>query len=69
MARNSVPFQKGLSEAAFEERCCTEEKCRAVVMASRWPHGFACPVCGGRAYSKVTTRWRFQCGAGRRQPR
>jgi ribosomal protein L37AE/L43A len=61
MARNSVQFQKGLSEAGFEERYGTEEKCRAVVMASRWPNGFECPVCGGRAYSEVKTRGLFQC--------
>ena len=67
MARNSVQFQKGLSEAAFEERYGTEEQCRAVVMASRWPNGFACPACGGRAYSEVTTRRLFQCSACRHQ--
>src|ERR1700759_5533149 len=48
MARNSVQFQKGLSEAEFEALYGTEEKCRAVVMASRWPNGFQCPACGGR---------------------
>ncbi len=67
MARNSVQLQKGFSEAAFEERYGTEEKCRAVVMASRWPDGFECPVCRGRAYSEVTTRGLFQCSACRRQ--
>src|SRR6476619_2749787 len=67
MARNRVQFQKGLSEAAFEELHGTEEKCRAVVMASRWPNGFECPACGGRAYSEVTTRRLFQCSACRRQ--
>lgn len=67
MARNSVQFQMGLSEAAFEERYGTEEKCRAVVMAARWPEGFECPVCGGRAYSEVTTRGLFQCSTCRRQ--
>ena len=67
MAQNSVQFQKGLSEAEFEERYGTEEKCRAVVMNSRWPNGFECPVCGGRAYSEVTTRRLFQCSACRRQ--
>jgi transposase-like protein len=67
MARNSVQFQKGLSEAAFEELYGTEEKCRAVVMASRWPNGFECPACGGRAYSEVTTRRLFQCSACRHQ--
>ena len=63
MARNNVQFQKGLSEAAFDELYGTEEKCRAVVMASRWPNGFECPACGGRAYSEVTTRRLFQCSA------
>ncbi len=53
MARNGVQFQKGLSEAEFEERYSTEEKCRAVVMNSRWPTGFECPACGGRAYSEL----------------
>jgi transposase-like protein len=67
MARNTVQFQKGLSEAAFEERYGTEEKCRALVMALRWPDGFECPACGGRAYSEVKTRGLFQCSACRRQ--
>jgi ribosomal protein L37AE/L43A/transposase-like protein len=67
MARNSVQFQKGLSEAGFEERYGTEEKCRTVVMASRWPDGFECPACGGRAHSEVKTRHLFQCSACRRQ--
>src|SRR5690349_19435927 len=67
MARNRVQFQKGLSEAEFEELYGTEEKCRAVVMASRWPNGFECPACGGRAYSEVTTRRLFQCSTCRLQ--
>src|SRR6476620_829938 len=67
MARHRVQFQKGLSEAAFEELYGTEEKCRAVVMASRWPNGFECPACGGRTYSEVTTRRLFQCSACRLQ--
>ena len=67
MARNRVLFQKGLSEAAFEGLYGTEEKCRAVVMASRWPTGFECPACGGRAYSEVTTRRLFQCSTCRHQ--
>ena len=49
------------------KRYGTEEKCRAVVIASRWPNGFECPACGGRAYSEVTTRGLFQCSACRRQ--
>ena len=67
MARNKVQFQKGLSEAGFEALYGTEEKCRALVIASRWPNGFECPVCGGRAYCEVTTRGLFQCNACRHQ--
>ena len=67
MARNSVQFQKGLSEAEFEDLYGTEEKCRVVMMKSRWPNGFECPVCGGREYSEVTTRRLFQCSGCRRQ--
>ncbi len=37
MARNSVQFQKGLSEAAFEERYGTEKKCQGVVQKVPFP--------------------------------
>ena len=67
MARNVVQFQKGLSEPAFEQQYGTEEQCRAIVIASRWPHGFECPVCGGRQYCVVTTRDLYQCAKCRRQ--
>jgi ribosomal protein L37AE/L43A len=67
MARNKVQFQKGLSEAAFEALYGTEEKCRMAVIASRWPNGFECPACGGRAYCEVRSRGLFQCNACRRQ--
>src|ERR1035438_4328152 len=40
MARNTVQFQKGLSEPEFERQYGTEEQCRATVVASRWPNGF-----------------------------
>jgi transposase-like protein len=60
-------FQKGLSEPAFEKRYGSAEQCRAVVIASRWPHGFECPVCGGKQYSLVTTRDLYQCTRCRRQ--
>ncbi len=56
MARNVVQFQKGLSEPEFERRYGTEEECRAIVIASRRPEGFECPVCGATQYSLVTTR-------------
>src|SRR5271156_190883 len=67
MARNKVQFQKGLSEAAFETLYGTEAKCRAVVIASRWPNGFECPLCGGRTYCEVMSRGVFQCSSSRRQ--
>ena len=67
MARNAVRLQKGLSEPAFERLYGTEEQCRAVVVASRWPEGFECPACGGREHSLVTTRDLFQCTACRRR--
>jgi ribosomal protein L37AE/L43A len=67
MARNTVQFQKGLSEPAFERLYGTEEQCRAVGIASRWPDGFTCPVCGGREHSQVKSRGLFQCTACRRQ--
>jgi len=67
MARNVVQFQKGLSEPAFEQQYGSEEQCRAVVVASRWPNGFECPGCGGRQYSLVTTRDLYQCTSCRRQ--
>ena len=55
MVRNVVQFQKGLSEPVFEQQYSTEEQCRAIAIASRWPHGFECPICGGRQYCVVTT--------------
>jgi len=67
MARNKVQFQKGLSEVGFEALYGTEEQCRALVIASRWPEGFECPACGGRAHCEVKTRKLFQCNACRRQ--
>ena len=67
MARNVVQFQKGLSEPAFEQQYGSEEQCRAIVIASRWPRGFECPACGGRRCRVVTTRDLYQCAKCRRQ--
>ena len=67
MARNSVQFQKGLSEPEFERQYGSEEQCRAAVIASRWPGGFKCPECDGSQYSMVKTRDLFQCSTCRRQ--
>ena len=67
MARNAVQFQKGLSEAEFSRLYGSEQLCRALVVASRWPNGFECPACGGHDYSMVKTRDLFQCSLCRRQ--
>ena len=67
MARNSVQFQKGLSEAEFDRRYGTEAQCREVVIAARWPRGFQCPGCGSQRHSVVTTRELFQCSDCRLQ--
>jgi hypothetical protein len=67
MARNVVQFQKGLSEPAFEQQYGAEEQCQTIVVAARWPHGFECPVWGGKQYSLVTTRNLYQCTKCRRQ--
>src|SRR5258708_39979189 len=67
MARNTVQFQKGLSEAQFAVLYGTEDQCREAVMRWRWPSGFVCPVCGGKHHSLVKTRALYQCAACRRQ--
>jgi transposase-like protein len=67
MARNKVQFQKGLSEAQFDDLYGTEERCRDAVFRLRWPSGFTCPICGGWDHSVVKTRALYQCTACRRQ--
>jgi hypothetical protein len=67
MARNKVQFQKGLSEVDFAKLYGTEEQCRDVLTAARWPDGFVCPACGGKQYCLVKTRLLFQCTACRVQ--
>jgi transposase-like protein len=67
MARNRVQFQKGLSEADFEALYGSVDKCRAAIIAWRWPQGFVCPHCGSRRHSHISTRDKFQCSAGRKQ--
>ena len=67
MARNRIQFQKGLSEARFHSLYGDEERCRELVVAWRWPDGFICPKCAGRARCVVGPRRLFQCNACRRQ--
>ena len=67
MAENRVQFQKGLSEPEFDRLYGTEEQCRAVVIAMRWPNGFVCPECGSKRHSVIKSRGLFQCSDCRRQ--
>lgn len=69
MARNSVQFQKGLSEAAFLELYGTEVKCRRALFSWRWPEGFICPACGSMRSCIVKQEGRalHQCNACRTQ--
>ena len=67
MARNSVQFQKGLSEPEFERRYGSEAACREALSRWRWPNGFECPACGEQRHCEVTSRRLFQCTACRRQ--
>src|SRR5438270_8565986 len=46
MATNRVQFQRGLPMSEFLEHYGTEDGCEEALIASRWPQGFACPLCG-----------------------
>jgi transposase-like protein len=69
MARNKVQFQKGMSEAHFDELYGTEPLCHAALVRWRWPKGFQCPdcECRGHCIVKRGTRSLYQCNACRKQ--
>ena len=69
MAANKVQFQRGLSMAEFLEHYGSEDGCEASLIASRWPQGFACPVCGGPASCSFRREGRlyWQCASCRHQ--
>jgi ribosomal protein L37AE/L43A len=69
MTMNRVQFQPGLSMAEFMDRYGSDAKCEAALIASRWPQGFACPVCGcGHSSSfRRGALLYFQCAACRHQ--
>jgi transposase-like protein len=69
MARNKVQFQKGMSEAHFDELYGTEALCHDALVRWRWPEGFECPDCEGRAHCIVKrgARILYQCNACRKQ--
>lgn len=69
MPMNRVQFQAGLSMPEFLQRYGTEAQCRAALQAARWPDGFVCPACRGRARTQFErgglAYW--QCGACQHQ--
>ena len=69
MAMNRVQFQRGLSMAEFMDQYGSDEQCEAALIASRWPQGFACPVCGGPASCSFRRQGRlyWQCASCRHQ--
>jgi len=69
VARNMVQFQKGISEAQFDELYGSEALCQAALVRWRWPDGFQCPDCSGRDHCIVNrvNRALFQCSACRKQ--
>jgi ribosomal protein L37AE/L43A len=69
MAMNRVQFQPGLSLAEFLRQFASEAACRRALRRARWPKGFVCPQCGGRAHSRFKRRGRvmWQCSACRHQ--
>lgn len=69
MAMNRVQFQAGLSMAEFIQRYGTEAKCYRALYRARWPCGFCCPACGGRARSRFRRAGRvyYQCRGCRHQ--
>lgn len=61
MARNSVQFQKSMSEPQFQQLYGTEEQCEEALRQWRWPDGFVCPRCQhDRAYD-LSTRAQYEC--------
>ena len=69
MACNEVQFQKGMSEAQFDDLYGSEPLCHAALVQWRWPEGFECPDCGGREHCIVKrgARSLYQCNACRKQ--
>ena len=67
MARNKVQFQKGLGLAEFNKLYATEDQCHEALVKMRWPEGFVCPKCNGRAHAFCKPRQLFQCRACRKQ--
>ncbi|WP_146093676.1 transposase, partial [Xanthomonas hyacinthi] len=69
MSINAVQFQPGLSMSEFIACYGTQAKCYRALYKWRWPQGFRCPSCAGRARSrfKRSVAIYYQCRACRHQ--
>ncbi len=69
MSINLVQFQQGLSMPEFMQQYGTEAKCYRALYRARWPQGFRCPACAGRARSRFRRGGQVyhQCRACRHQ--
>ena len=69
MAYNPIQFQQGMSLPEFLHCFGTEAACAEAVRRARWPDGFVCPGCEGRAHCIVVGDGRrlYQCHACHRQ--
>jgi transposase-like protein len=67
--KNRTQFQSGLSLACFIERYGTEEACGDALASARWPEGFTCARCEGRAHRVFRRLGQriYQCNACGRQ--
>lgn len=45
----------------------SDAACRKHLEQIRWPHGVACPACGGKSISRIAKRQVFECNKCRRQ--
>lgn len=60
-----LPYPKSIME--FQRTFQTERDCINYLFKSRWPNGFACPVCGDREFYYDAKRVVFTCKRNRHQ--
>jgi hypothetical protein len=51
----------------FEQAYGSEDQCREALMKMRWPEGFGCPHCGGKAHYVLRCRCSVECASCGRQ--
>jgi predicted RNA-binding Zn-ribbon protein involved in translation (DUF1610 family) len=61
-----IDFPRSLTE--LEQRFGDEAACAEYLAEARWPHGFACPACGGnKAWQLESKSWTYECARCGRQ--